>query len=255
MATAFPQRVLVAGGTGGTGRLAVRRLGLLSIPTRILTRDRRRAAGLGPVEVVQGNALIEDDCRRAVDGCDGVFCAVGVHKTRWQGACVDGDGIIHLARAAEQAGARRFVLMSSLGVGDSMAWMPLPVKGLFRLLGAGPLLREKARSEEYLRSSALAWTILRPGGLHGVRMRSEPALTTGKLPGLCGRQAVADVAVRCLGSANASGRVLTIADGWLRRWLYGEPFPLEMPWAPWRPDGDRGLDPSGRRPGLMTVAR
>jgi uncharacterized protein YbjT (DUF2867 family) len=255
MTTEFPQRVLVAGGTGGTGRLAVGRLGLLGIPTRILTRDRRRAAGLGTVEVVQGDALAEADCRRAVDGCDGVICAVGVHKTRWKRACVDGDGIINLARAAEHAGVRRFVLMSGLGVGDSMAWMPLPVKGLFRLIGAGPLLREKTRSEEYVRSSGLAWTILRPGGLHRVRMRSEPALTTGKLPGLCGLQAVADVAVRCLGSANAAGRVLTVADGWLRCCLYGEPFPLDVPWAPWWPDGDRGLDPAGRRPGLMTVAR
>ena len=37
------RRVLAAGGTGSTGRLVVRRLCRLRIPTRILTRDRRRA--------------------------------------------------------------------------------------------------------------------------------------------------------------------------------------------------------------------
>jgi uncharacterized protein YbjT (DUF2867 family) len=228
------QRVLVAGGTGGTGRLAVRRLCRLRIPTRILTRDRRRAGGLGAVEIVQGDALIEDDCRRAVDGCEGVLCAVGRHKTRWHGPSVDGDGIINLARAAEQAGARRFVLVSALGVGDSWEWLPLPVKGLLRLLNLPPVLREKARSEEFVRSSGLAWTILRPGFLHGCRMRSEPVLTvTGRVPGLCGRQAVADTAVRCLVAENARGRILTIADGWLRRWLRGKPFQLDVPWAPW----------------------
>lgn len=106
MTIASLTRVLVAGGTGGTGRLAVRRLGLLGIPTRILTRDRRRAAGAGPVEVVQGDALVEEDCGRAVDGCDGVICMVGVHKTSWKGPCVDGDGIINLARKVQVFSAR-----------------------------------------------------------------------------------------------------------------------------------------------------
>jgi uncharacterized protein YbjT (DUF2867 family) len=60
------RRVLVAGGTGGTGQLAVHRLGQLNIPTRILMRDPHRARGLGPVEVVQGDVLVEDNCRRAL---------------------------------------------------------------------------------------------------------------------------------------------------------------------------------------------
>jgi uncharacterized protein YbjT (DUF2867 family) len=228
------RRVLVAGGTGGTGRQAVRRLGLLGIPTRILTRDPRRAAGLGPVEVVQGDVLVEDNCRRAVDGCEGVISAVGMRKTHWKGPSVDGDGIINLAQAAEQAGVRHFVVVSSLGVGDSWGWAPLPVKGFFRLINATAVLREKARSEEFVRSSGLAWTILRPGFLHGFRMRSDPVLTvTGQAPGVCGRQAVADVAVRCLGTDNGRGRTLVIADGWTRRWLRGEPFQLDVPWAPW----------------------
>jgi uncharacterized protein YbjT (DUF2867 family) len=199
-----------------------------------LTRDRRRARGAGPVEVVQGDALVEEDCRRALDGCEGVICAVGVHTTRWKGPCVDGDGIINLVRAAEQAGVRRFVLVSSLGVGDSIEWMPLLVKGLFRLLNMAPLLREKARSEEYVRSSGLAWTILRPGLLHGGPMRSDPVLTvTGRVPGISGRQAVADVAVRCLQSDNAQACVLAIADGWVRPWLQGELFQLDVPWVRW----------------------
>jgi uncharacterized protein YbjT (DUF2867 family) len=228
------RRVLVAGGTGGIGRLTVRRLCWLRIPTRIMTRDRCRASSMGPDEIVQGDALIQDDCQRAVDGCESVICAVGVHNTRWKGPCVDGDGVINLASAAGRAGVRRFVLVSSLGVGDSMAWMPLPVKVIFRLFNMAPLLREKARSEEYVRSSGLAWTILRPGLLHGGPMRSDPVLTvTGRVPGISGRQAVADVAVRCLRSDKAQARVLAIVDGWVRPWLQGEPFQLDVPWVRW----------------------
>jgi uncharacterized protein YbjT (DUF2867 family) len=139
MTAASPGRVLVAGGTGGTGRLVVRRLAGLGICARILTRDRRRVGKhVTPVDVVDGSALLKGDCARAVDGCESVVCAVGVHNTRWNGPCVDGDGIINLARAAEQAGVHRFVLVSALGVGDSMDWMPLPVKAIFRLINAGP---------------------------------------------------------------------------------------------------------------------
>jgi hypothetical protein len=119
-------------------------------------------------------------------------------------------------------------------VGDSMEWMPLPVRALFRVFNMDPLLHEKARSEEYVRSSGLAWTILRPGLLHGCPMRSDPVLTvTGRVPGISGRQAVADVAVRCLHSDNGQACVLVIADGWARRGLRGEPFQLDVPWVRW----------------------
>ncbi|HKI30360.1 MAG TPA: NAD(P)H-binding protein [Gemmataceae bacterium] len=232
---ASPERILVAGGTGGTGRLVVRRLGLLGIPVRILTRGRRRIEGFGAVDVIQGDVLVEADCRRAIDGCGAVICAVGRHKTRWHGPSADGDGVINLAHAAKQAGARSFILVSALGVGDSWQWVPLPAQWLLRLLDLPPLLREKARSEEFVRSSGLAWTILRPGFLHGWRMRSEPVLAvTGRVPGICGRQAVADAAVRCLSAENARGQVLTIADGWLRPWLRDvNLYRLAASWAPW----------------------
>jgi uncharacterized protein YbjT (DUF2867 family) len=50
-------KTLVAGATGGCGRLVVRRLSDLGIAIKVFTRDARRATSLGPVEVVEGNAL------------------------------------------------------------------------------------------------------------------------------------------------------------------------------------------------------
>ena len=70
-------KVLVAGATGGCGQLVVRRLSDLCISTQVLTRDARRAASLGPVEVVEGNALSPEDCRRAIGGCQAVICTLG----------------------------------------------------------------------------------------------------------------------------------------------------------------------------------
>jgi uncharacterized protein YbjT (DUF2867 family) len=146
-------RVLVAGATGGRGRLVVRRLSDLCIATQVLTRDARRAAALGPVEVVEGNALSPQDCRRAIEGCQVVTCTLGDRWVPSDGRIVDGDGVINLAKAAVRAGARRFILVSSGGAGDS--WLPFFVRWLFRLLQVMPIIQEKTRSEEYVRSSGL----------------------------------------------------------------------------------------------------
>jgi uncharacterized protein YbjT (DUF2867 family) len=215
--------------------LVVRRLADLCIAVRALTRDVRRAAALGPVEVVEGNALAAEDCRRAVEGCQAVICTLGDRWVPRDGRIVDGDGVINLAQAAERAGARRFILVSSLGVGDS--WMPFWGRWLLWVLRVMPIIQEKARSEAYLRSSGLQWTILRPGFLTNFRMGGEPVLlpVTGRAPGLTTRQAVADVAVRCLQSENAIGQAFTVVDH-LMRWAIwrGKPTHLDVPWVSWR---------------------
>ena len=99
-----------------------------------------------------------------------------------------------------------------------------------------PIIQEKTRSEEYVRSSGAPWTILRPGFLTNFRMRGEPVLlpAAARAPGLTTRQAVADVAVRCLQSANAVGQAFTVVDH-LMRWAVwrGQPIHLDVPWAAW----------------------
>jgi uncharacterized protein YbjT (DUF2867 family) len=167
-----------------------------------------------------------------------VICTLGDRWVPVDGRIVDGQGIINLAKAAEREGVPRFVLVSSAGAGDS--WAPFFVPWLFRLLRVMPILREKGRSEEYVRSSGLQWTILRPGLLTNFRMRGEPVLlpVTGRAPGLTTRQAVADVAVRCLQSENAIGQAFYVVDH-LMRWATwrGKPIHLDAPWAAWTQPG------------------
>ena len=171
-------KVLVAGATGGVGQRVVWRLCQLGIPTRVLTRVRARAAFLEPAEIVEGNSLVAEDCVRAVSTCDAVVCTLGDRLPPKDRPIVDGDGIINLIEAAQDAGVQRFILVSSLGVDDSWRWMPFPVKALFRVLRAVPILEAKARSERHLRLSKLSWIILRPGFLINCRMRAEPLLAS-----------------------------------------------------------------------------
>lgn len=224
-------KVLVAGATGGCGRLVVLRLAALGFDARVLTRDARRAESLGQVDVIEGNALSPEDCGRATEGCQAVICTLGDRWVPRDGRIVDGDGIINLARAAELAGARRFILVSGAG-----AWAPFFVHWLFLLLRVMPIIREKVRSEAYMRSSGLEWTIFHPGFLTNFEMRAEPILVPPEVPvpGLTSRQAVADVAVRCLQSETAINHAYTVVDHSMRRAIWrGTPIQLDVPWAPW----------------------
>ena len=228
-------KVLVAGATGGCGRLVVRRLSDQGSAIKVLTRDARRATGLGPVEVIEGNALSLENCGQAAEGCQAVICTLGDRWVPPDGRIVDGDGVINLAKAAEKAGARRFILVSG-GVDEAPFFVRCPLRWFFRLLGVMPILQEKVRSDGYVRSSGLQWTILWPGFLTNFTMRGEPVLLpfTGLAPGLTTRQAVADVAVRCLQSENAIGQVFIVVDHLMRWGIWrGKPIHLDVPWAAW----------------------
>jgi hypothetical protein len=108
------------------------------------------------------------------------------------------------------------------------------VRWFFQALDLVGLLKEKGRSEDYLKASRLDWIILRPGGLINRIMRAEPLLTVdGYVAGLTTRQAVADVAVRCLATQNALRTVLTTVNRWVRFTLLGKELQLDVPWQRW----------------------
>lgn len=66
----------------------------------------------------------------------------------------------HLINAAEQSGSRRFILVSTIGAGDSRAAAPLAAR-----LVLGRFMKLKAAAEDLLRASKLDWSIVRPGHL------------------------------------------------------------------------------------------
>lgn len=163
--TSSIETVLVAGASGGTGRELLDQLRGTDLRVRALTRSAGKVDSLerlGADEVVVGDLLRQADADRAVSGVDVVLCAVGTRPGPGVlvGELVDGEGVINLIDAASEAGVERFVLESSIGVGDSAAGMPRP----FRLL-MGRILDAKDRAEAHLRESGLIYTVLRPGGL------------------------------------------------------------------------------------------
>ncbi|MCA1189307.1 MULTISPECIES: SDR family oxidoreductase [unclassified Saccharopolyspora] len=151
--------VTVLGATGKTGSLIVAELLARGVPVRGAVRrpeaaDELRARG---AEAVLADLRSDTGAlAAALAGSDVVINAAAASDPQpGLAEAVDRDGAINAVKAAEKAGADRFVQVSSL-------FADRPDEGpefLHRVL------RAKQASDLALAESALAWTIVRPGGL------------------------------------------------------------------------------------------
>ncbi len=206
---ASPATVLVAGGTGRTGRYVVAQLLERGDRVRVLTRSDERAAELfgDRVDVFIGDVRDAQTLRPAVDGAQFVISAVGSsvrQDPENSPEAVDYRGILNLVDAALDAGTvERFVLVSAMGAGD-------PLHPLNRF--ADNILLWKALGENMVRDSGLDYTIVRPGGLtdaaggEPVRTGGVGALPLGPVP----RADVARVCIAALTDPAASRRTVEV---------------------------------------------
>lgn len=158
-------RVLVAGANGNTGTRIVRFLPGQGHQARALIRDPDQGPALEELGAETVVADLEGDVAHAVRGCDAVMFAAGAGPG--SGAAkkvtVDQQGAVKLVAAALELGARRYVMLSTMGADD-------PDSGSERMR---PYFEAKARADEALRDSGLDFTIVRPG-----RLTDEPGRGT-----------------------------------------------------------------------------
>jgi uncharacterized protein YbjT (DUF2867 family) len=111
--------ILVTGATGFIGPKVVHSLRAEDRPVRCLVRKPQRAGPLKAwgCELVQGDVTDAASLARAVAGCDAVIHLVSIISgPRSDFEQVMAQGTLDLVAAAKEAGVRRFVLMSALGV-------------------------------------------------------------------------------------------------------------------------------------------
>jgi uncharacterized protein YbjT (DUF2867 family) len=211
-------RVLVAGASGSTGRRVLRALQETDgeFVVRAMTRSAEKEETLrahGADEVVVGDALDSDAAARATADVDAVICTVGSTPglDTLTSSLVDGAGVTNLIDAASGAGVRQFVLVSSIGVGDSGPMMPLPLRLLMRLLG---ILPAKERAEEHLRTSSIPHTIIRPGGLTNAPPSGDVVVGEGgeTVSGSVPRADVARMCVSSLFTPEAENRTFEVVS-------------------------------------------
>ncbi|MBW8481818.1 NAD(P)H-binding protein [Actinomadura parmotrematis] len=180
-------RVVIAGGHGHIARLLERRLAEEGHTGVGIVRRREQfeditAAGGEPALLDLEQASVED-VARLLDGADAAVFAAGAGggSTPERTDAVDRAGAALFAAAAERAGVRPFVQVSSIGVDEP----PAPGAGE----GWAAYVAAKKAAEDDLRDRDLDWRILRPAsltdddGTGGVDLVAERgAVTSGEVP-------------------------------------------------------------------------
>ncbi|HEY8316384.1 MAG TPA: complex I NDUFA9 subunit family protein [Gaiellaceae bacterium] len=149
--------VLVTGGTGFVGPHVVHALRARELPVRALVRKPERASRLSAwgVELVQGDVADAASLRPALAGADTVVHLVAVIKgSKDDFERIMVQGTRNVIAAAREAGVRRFVLMSALGLDE-------------RSRNAVPYFAAKWKMEKALEESGLEHVIFRPSFIFG----------------------------------------------------------------------------------------
>jgi cytosine deaminase len=202
-------RVAIAGGHGQIALRLGRILSARGDEVVALIRnpdhgDDVRGTGAEAV-VIDLEQASDGDVAQAIVGCDAVVFAAGAGPGSGpeRKETVDFGAAAKLIAAAQQAGASRYVIVSSMGA-DADA----DGDDTFSVY-----LRAKGRADDAVRSSGLDWTVVRPGGLINDPGSGRVALGEQMPRGQVSRDDVAAVLAEVLDSPNTVGRTVDLIGG------------------------------------------
>ena len=203
--------VLVFGGTRGVGLETVRVLRERGEAVTVMVRKTSDLTALNDIDGVSttiGDAMNMEEVVAAF--ASGKFDAAvsTLGGTLETDVTVDSVGNIHAIDAAQAAGVERFILITSIGAGDSRAGSP---QGMLRVLG--PVLVEKEKAERHIIDSGLKFTIIRPGVLKDGPATGKGILTqdTTRL-GAINRAELARLIADALGDEQTFRRIYTAIE-------------------------------------------
>jgi putative NADH-flavin reductase len=144
--------ILVFGSTGSIGRQLVEQALAQGHTVTAFTRDLAKLnIKHANLKIVQGNVMEFASVEKAVQGQQAVLCSIGAGRK----GTVRSEGTRHIVRAMENAGIRRFICQTSLGVGDSGA--TLISSGSTSCLGSSCGTRSQIMKPKRATSSKAGW--------------------------------------------------------------------------------------------------
>lgn len=202
-------RIIVIGGHGRTGILIVEKLIAAGHAVVATIRNPKHMADLVKLDaetvVLDLDASPFDDIVFAMKGGDAVVFAAG--SSAGEGSALDRTGTLRTVRAAEKAGVKRYVSISSIGAstGLSTRKMSDEMKDYYK---------QKRAAAKFIHTSTLSWTILEPGELldtpgTGKVTLSEAALAEAPVT----RADVAATIVAILAEPKAAGHTFQLING------------------------------------------
>jgi uncharacterized protein YbjT (DUF2867 family) len=203
-------RVVIAGGHGKIALLLEERLsgrgdkpvGLVRNPDHVADLEQRGAEAV----VLDLEKATVEEVAGVVQGADAVVFAAGGGPS--SGAArketVDKDAAILLADAAERAGVRRYLMVSSMGTDRADP----DSDDIFQVY-----LRAKAAADENLRGRDLDWTIVQPGRLTDEPGNGKVSLDPNAQPREIPRADVAHALAAALDEPASIRKQLTLLSG------------------------------------------
>jgi uncharacterized protein YbjT (DUF2867 family) len=216
---AMNDRVLVVGGTRGTGLLTAQLLLKRRQRVRILARDPVAAAArLDPaIEVIAGDITKPETLAAALENVDHIVFTAGARSGRYAPESLvkatDYQGVLNtLAAARRKRFNGRFLYMNSIGIAT-----PSLAATLINLLKRNTLVWRR-RAEEDIRTSGVDYTIVRVGFLSNAPANERQIeISQGALPlafnRWIGRADVAEAFVAALRHPNASRATFEVIWG------------------------------------------
>lgn len=209
------ERVVVAGATGRAGRLIVKELlnrgftvrAILMAPFDSPEQPELSADG---VELVNGDLTAIDSLEKCMQAADYFISAIGSRKAFSSSDLdnIDNRGNQNLFKAAKAQGLKHGVVISSNGVGNSRFAISLMYKLMMHMI-----LKAKEKSENFIRSFGMSYTILRPGGYNEEGVSGDIVYSEGGgLSGHIGRGGIAKACVDALTNQAMQNRTFEAMD-------------------------------------------
>lgn len=152
--------VLIIGSTGTIGRELVKQALARGHVVTAFARDPSKLKLTDPgLAVAKGDVMDLASIEQVMPGKDAVLCALGAGSK----GGVRATGTRNIIKVMQKCGVRRFVCLSSLGVGDSRANLNFFWKHIMFGLLLRRAFADHVAQEHYINESGLEWTIVRPG--------------------------------------------------------------------------------------------
>ena len=205
-------KIAVFGGSGKTGQLFIKAALEAGHTVRALVRPPAARDGLSELSAhwIEGNAQDGDAVRATLEDQDCAISFLGNFNRKPNTEVSDASK--NVLKGLADAGIKRFVVISTIGTGDSFKPMKsLPFKLIIKTV-ARNIWIDRERQEALVKASTSDWTIIRPAGL---RDEGDPSAyqispSNGPFPKVLTipRAAVAAFGLAALGDATLIGKTV-----------------------------------------------
>ena len=191
-------KIIVFGSTGGTGIELIKQAVKQGHEVTAFVRNASKVPFSDPaVQAIEGDVLDLKTIQAAIGNNQAAISVLGVRLGQPPGT-VRSEGTRNIVTALSATNLRRFVSVSTVGVGDSLSRLSFFARILFpRIIGPARLNEAKCQ-EEIIRQSSLDWTILRPTRLFDSDAVGQYKIANNLRTGMSSKLSRADLAAALL---------------------------------------------------------